>query len=334
MTDSDFKPPTPPVPAAPADAASATARPSADELAALATEQSNPRTADLDLLSSSEIAARVFEEDAVVHRACLAVAERVGDLADLAASALRGGGRLVYVGAGSSGRLGVLDASELPPTFGIDPARVPALIAGGRAAVFAAREGAEDDAHAGAAAVAELGVAGADCVCGISASGVTPYVVGALAEALRRGASTGAVVCGEPAPGLRPDVLIRLDTGPEVLAGSTRMKAGSATKMVLNALSLTTMVRLGKVHGNRMVDLRAGSRKLRERARRLVEELGQVGPGNAAELLIAADGSAKLAILLARTGLDAVAGRERLESVDGSLRAALEAVPDAGRSHP
>ena len=189
--------------------------------------------------------------------------------------------------------------------------------------MFAAREGAEDDAEAGARGVREADVSARDFVLGITASGATAYVLGALREATRRGAATAAIVCNEPPPDFPAGTVIHLPTGPEVLAGSTRMKAGSATKMVLNTISLAAMVRLGKVHGNRMVDLRVGSAKLRERARRLVAELGCVDAACADAALVAAGGHAKLAILMVRAGLDAAAARARLDASAGSLRAAL-----------
>lgn len=291
----------------------------------LATEAVNPRTHDLDLLPTRDVVATIFAEDAVVARACAAVAAEVARVADAVAAAIRAGGRCVYVGAGTSGRLAQLDASEWPPTFGTDPSTTVVLLAGGRDAMFAAQEGAEDDADAGARTVRENGVISRDFVLGVSASGATAYVIGALREARRLGAPTGAVVCAAPPSDFPADVVIRLDTGPEVLAGSTRMKAGSATKMTLNAISLAAMVRLGKVHGNRMVDLRVGSRKLADRARRLVMEIGGVDADAADRALAAAGGHAKLAILVVRSGLPAADARRRLDAAGGSLRAALEA---------
>ncbi len=289
----------------------------------LCTEAENPRTRGLESLPTAELVARIVEEDAAVQRACAAAADDLARLVDLVACAMRAGGRMVYVGAGTSGRLAQLDAVELGPTFGIDAARVPVLLAGGRDAMFAAREGAEDDEAAGAHGVEELGVGPNDVVVGVSASGRTPFVIAALAAARARGAVTGAVVCNPVAPDFPADVIVHLATGPEVLAGSTRMKAGSATKMALNALSLSVMVRLGKVYGNRMVDLRVGSRKLADRARRLVVELGRVDPARAERLLAESGGHAKLAILMARASLSAGDARQRLEGAGGSLAAAL-----------
>ena len=294
-----------------------------DPYARLATESVNPRTTDLDLLPTPDLVARIFEEDAAVQRACAAAAPVVARIADALAASLARGGRCVYAGAGTSGRLATLDAVEWPPTFGTDPSLTLVLLAGGRAAMFAAQEGAEDDAEAGAREVREARIGADDFVLGVTASGATAYVLGALREARRAGAATGAILCNAPPPDFPADHVAHLDTGPEVLAGSTRMKAGSATKMTLNAISLAAMVRMGKVHGNRMVDLRTGSRKLVERARRLVAEIGGVDAARADAALAAAGGSAKLAILMVRTGLGAAEARRRLHAANGSLRAAL-----------
>jgi N-acetylmuramic acid 6-phosphate etherase len=292
-----------------------------DRYASLATEAVNPRTADLDTLTTRELVARIFAEDAAVQVACAAAAASVARVAEGVAEAIRGGGRAVYVGAGTSGRLAMLDAVEWPPTFSTSPAHV--LLAGGREAMFAAQEGAEDDADAGARGVRDSSVSARDFVLGVTASGATPFVLGALVAARQLGAPTGAIVCNEPAADFPADVVVHLDTGPEVLAGSTRMKAGSATKMALNAISLAAMTRLGKVHGNRMVDLRVGSRKLADRARRLVVELGGVDAAQADLMLGAAGGGAKLAIVMASKGLSAPDARRLLDAVGGSLRAAL-----------
>ena len=287
-----------------------------DPYSRLATEAVNPRTADLDALPTDELVARIFEEDAAVLAATRAAAPVIARVADAVAAAIRSGGRCVYAGAGTSGRLGMLDAVEWPPTFGTDPSRPEVLLAGGRAAMFAAQEGAEDDEDAGARAVRDANVSARDVVVGITASGATAYVLGALREARARGAATAAIVCNAPSPGYPADHVVHLATGPEVLAGSTRMKAGSATKMALNALSLAAMVRVGKVHGNRMVDLRVGSRKLAERARRLVVEIGGVDAARADAALAAAGGHAKLAILMVRTDTDAAEARRRLAAAE------------------
>src|SRR5213592_5292351 len=233
------------------------------------------------------------------RRAVLAVARvrrQIATAVETIVAALRRRGRLFFVGAGTSGRLGVLEAAECPPTFGTPPRLVQAIIAGGPAAVFRSREGAEDDTRAAARAVGAR-VRPGDAVVGVSASGVTPFVRAALAAARRRGARTVLVACNPTtARGSRADVVVAPATGPEVLAGSTRLKAGTATKLVLNTLTTATFVRLGKVYGNRMVDLRPRSAKLRARALGLVREIGGVSQRQAARLVEGASGSAKLAI--------------------------------------
>lgn len=294
-----------------------------DDFARLATERAHPRTADLDRLSTREVVRRAVHESAAAFRAATAACRDLAALADLAADALRRGGRLIYVGAGTSGRLALLDAVELTPTFGLPREKAPVLLAGGDDAVFRAREGAEDLAEDGAAGIRELRAGGRDLVVGVSASGRTPFVLGALDEAQRRGAATGIVVCNPAPPGTAADVVVLLRTGPEVLAGSTRMNAGTATKVALNALSLAAMVRIGKVHGNRMVDVRVGSAKLRDRALRLVVEIGRTDRRRAAAALRASSGHAKTAILMVRRHLTAREARALLRVRGDSLRAAL-----------
>jgi N-acetylmuramic acid 6-phosphate etherase len=289
----------------------------------LRTEAGNPRAQDLDTLTTRELVALTFQEDTAAQAACAAVSDEVAELADRVVSSLRQGGRLVYVGAGTSGRMGVIDAVELGPTFGVEPSQVTAIMAGGERAVSQAQEGTEDDRGAGYREVVALGVGENDAVVGLSASGRTRFTEGALDAAGSRDAFTALITCNPPQPSVVADQIIVLDTGPEVLAGSTRMKAGTATKMVLNALSLAVMTQLGKVYGNRMVDLRTGSRKLRDRALRLVCELGEVPPNRASLLLGAAGGHVKTAIVMARTGLDLVEARQRLQVYGGFLRQAL-----------
>jgi N-acetylmuramic acid 6-phosphate etherase len=240
---------------------------------------------------------------------------------DLAAGALASGGRIVYAGAGTSGRLGVLDAAECPPTFGIEPGRVVAIIAGGPEAVFRASEGAEDNIEAGASAIAALDPGPDDVVIGIAASGVTPWVRGVLVTARAAGAKTAFVTAGEPS--VAADVVVRIETGPEVLAGSTRLKAGTATKLVLNMISTGAMVRTGRVYDNLMVDLRAGSAKLAARAERLVRALTGLDAGEAEAVLADANGEVKTAVVMARRGVSAVEARELLAAANGFLRAAL-----------
>lgn len=290
---------------------------------ALATERPNPRTADLDRLPTRTMVRRILAESEAAFRAARRAAPDVARLADLAADALRRGGRLVYVGAGTSGRLATLDAVELTPTFGLAPEKAPAVLAGGDDAMFRAREGAEDSADDGVARMRDLQVGGRDLVVGVTASGRTPFVLAALAEAQRRGATTGLVACNRPPSHASADVVVLLRTGPEPLAGSTRMNAGTATKIVLNTLSLAAMVRIGKVHGNRMVDLRTGSEKLRDRALRLVVDLGRTDARHAAAALRAAHGHAKTAVLMVRRELTAREASRLLAACGDSLRAAL-----------
>ena len=295
----------------------------------LPTERVNRASRALDRLSALEIAALMNRED---RRAVAAVGRVRRDLAaavELIVDALRRGGRLVFVGAGTSGRLGVLEAAECPPTFGTRPGQVQAIMAGGRGAVFRSREGAEDDARAARRAV-RARVRPGDVVVGVSASGVTPFAAAALAEARRRGAGTVLVACnpavlrGRTARALGAMVVIAPGPGAEVLAGSTRLKAGTATKLVLNTLTTASMTRLGKVYGNRMVDMQPRSAKLRARAARLVAEVAGVSRARARTLLAAARGSARLAIVMARRGLSAPAAARALAEAGGSLRAALQ----------
>jgi N-acetylmuramic acid 6-phosphate etherase len=287
----------------------------------LVTERANRASARLDRLDARGIARAV----------------------ELIVAALRSGGRLIFVGAGTSGRLGVLEAAECPPTFGTPPSLVQAIMAGGRPAVFRSREGAEDDARAGARATRARARAG-DVVVGVSASGVTPFVRGGLATARRVGARTVLVTCNTRvaarAAGARGpvtasrramvDVTIAPDPGPEVLAGSTRLKAGTATKLVLNTLTTASMARVGKVYGNRMVDVQPRSRKLRARAARLVEEIGEVSAAHARRLLVAANGRVPVAIVMARRRLRSDAAAEALRAA-GSLRPVLEQSAPGGR---
>jgi len=289
----------------------------------LATEQANRASRALDRLTPLRIALLMNRED---RRAVLAVARvrrQIAAAVETIVAALRRRGRLFFVGAGTSGRLGVLEAAECPPTFGTPRRLVQAIIAGGRAAVFRSREGAEDDARAAARAVGTR-VRPGDVVVGVSASGVTPFVRAALATARRRGARTVLVACNPPPRGARADVVIAPAPGPEVLAGSTRLKAGTATKLVLNTLTTATMARLGKVYGNRMVDLQPRSAKLRERAVRLIAEIAGVRLPLARRALAESDGSVRVAIVIARYGLSRRRAARVLRDAGGSLRGALQ----------
>ena len=291
--------------------------------ARLPTERPNPRTRNIDLLGAASIVRLINREDAAVARAVGREAGAIARAAEVISACLRRKGRLLFVGAGTSGRLGVLEAAECPPTFNTKPGQVMAAMAGGRSSVFRSREGAEDDPAAGARAVA--GLRRGDAVVGIAASGVTPFVRSALKAASRRGCRTILVTSNGRPPRTPAEIIIAPRVGPEVIAGSTRLKCGTAAKMVLNTLTTAAMIRLGKVYDHWMVDLKPTSRKLRLRGARIVCELGRVGPRRAEGLLEAAGGSVKLAVLMARTGLAAGRARLRLARAEGSLRSALEA---------
>jgi N-acetylmuramic acid 6-phosphate etherase len=272
----------------------------------LTTERPNRASRNLDRLSPMAIARLMNSEDRRAVAAVGRAVPRIAAAVTLIARALADGGRLFFVGAGTSGRLGVLEAAECPPTFGTKPSLVQAIMAGGRASVFRSREGAEDDAGAAARAV-RARVRRGDVVVGVSASGVTPFARSALATARTRGAGTILVVCNTRATA-PADVVIVAAPGPEVLAGSTRLKAGTATKLVLNTLTTATMARLGKMYGNRMVDLQPRSAKLRERAVRLVMELGRVSRPRAQRLL-RETGNVRAAIVMARAGVTSRSSR-------------------------
>jgi N-acetylmuramic acid 6-phosphate etherase len=296
--------------------------------ARLATERANPRSHDLDRMTPRAIAALMNREDRRAVRAVGRVKAEIAAAVAAIVSALRAGGRLFFVGAGTSGRLGVLEAAECPPTFGTPRRLVQALIAGGRGSVFRSREGAEDDMAAARRAV-RARVRRGDVVVGISASGVTPFVRGALTTARARGARTVLVACN--AEGRAPRRLssrgvikIVLATGPEVLAGSTRLKAGTATKLVLNTLTTASMAALGRVYGNRMVDLQPRSAKLRERALRLVADLAGVSRARARTALRASRGRVRVAIVVARNGGSAADAVRAIRAAGGSLRVALQ----------
>lgn len=299
----------------------------------LATEQSNPRSAALDTLSSLEIVQVMNAEDqqvaAAVHSQLPAVAAAV----EAITARLQGGGRLFYIGAGTSGRLGALDAAECPPTFGTPPELVQALIAGGPSALTQAIEGAEDDADAGRRDLLAAGVGAQDAVVGLSASGRAPYVLGALAAARIAGAVTIGVCCvPQSALSDRCDVVIAPLVGPEVLTGSTRLKAGTAQKLVLNMLSTATMVRLGKCYGNLMVDLRATNSKLRDRAARIVSSVTECGYEEAWAALEAAAFETKVAIVMVECRLGRPAAERRLSAAGGHLRRALAGATDLAAS--
>jgi len=288
----------------------------------LATESIHPKSARLDRLGIERTVSLLQSED----RKVLAALRRARPAIVRAANAFRdtylAGGNCLLFGAGTSGRLVVLEAAELPPTFGTDPRRVVAIIAGGRGAVFRAREGAEDRADDGARRAAR--VRPGDLVVGVSASSVTPFVRAALEAARRRKARTVLVTASRPGRARIADVVVRLDVGPEVVAGSTRLKAGTATKMALNQITTSALASAGKVFGPWMIDLRAGSEKLRDRALRIVGAACGVSSEDARRLLGRARGELRAAILMGRTGARYAEARKRLDAAKGDLRTALE----------
>ena len=298
------------------------------------TEQRNPRTERIDVASTLEIVDLLNAEDATVAGAVRAVRVELARAIDLVVDALGRGGRLIYVGAGTSGRLGVLDASECPPTFGTPPEMVVGVIAGGYPALVKSSEGAEDDVNAGMAAMDQARVAPADFVLGIAASGTTPFVRAALSRAQTIGAATGLVSCSDPPRVLVEtcDVLVLPKVGPEALTGSTRMKAGTATKLVLNTLSTGAMIRLGRAYGNLMVDLMALSDKLRDRGERIVMECCNVDRTAARGAIEAAGGSVKLAIVMARRGVRKAEAERLLAEAGGFVRKAAGDPPPVSPS--
>jgi N-acetylmuramic acid 6-phosphate etherase len=289
---------------------------------ALSTEQRNPRSKNLDRLPTRAIVELMLDEDRRAIEATRKCSTQIAAGATLIAEAIEKGGRILFVGAGTSGRLGILEAAECPPTFGIDRRAIEAAIAGGPHAVFVARESGEDDVDAGQTIASRL--TPRDVLIGISASSVTPYVASALAAGRRWRVKTILVTCARPKGQKDPaDIVIRAITGPEVLTGSTRLKAGSATKAILNAMTTAAMVRLGKTYENLMVDHKLTSAKLRDRARRAVATAGKVDLDEADRLLDAAGGETKTAIVMARRGISAREARQRLSAAKGHLRKAL-----------
>jgi len=283
------------------------------------TEQRNPRSKRIDLLSPLEITDLINAEDRMVAQAVGEEREAIARAMGLVVETFQKGGRLIYVGAGTSGRLGVLDASEMPPTFGVDPGMIQGVIAGGYAALVSAQEGAEDVPEAGAAALNERGVDAKDFVLGIATSGSTPFVHGALARAREVGATTGFLLCTYPTRELTEahDVIIAPLVGPEIITGSTRMKAGTATKLVLNTITTGAMVLLGKVYGNLMVDLQVTCKKLQDRGERILMETAGVEREAARALLDEAGGKVKVALVMGRLGIGREEAERRLSEVEG-----------------
>jgi N-acetylmuramic acid 6-phosphate etherase len=294
-------------------------------LSRLETESCNPRTEELDRLSTLALVETLHGENAAVLNAVSAVLPLVAQLVDIVAERMGRGGRLFYIGAGTSGRLGVLDASECPPTFGIAPGRVQGLIAGGLTALTTSIEGAEDSPEIGAEDLQARGVGPNDVVVGIAASGRTPYVIGALDAARQAGAFAVALVnVSQAEMATHADLTLAAVTGPEALTGSTRLKAGTAQKLILNLLTTATMVRLGKVYGNLMVDVRATNVKLRDRAIRIVMAAADAPHADAEATLSQADWRCKTAIVMLKRHITAPEATRLLDASNGWVRAALE----------
>ena len=285
------------------------------------TEQRNPKSTKIDKLDVLGIVDLINNEDRLVAAAVSDEREAIARAIELVEKALRAGGRLIYVGAGTSGRLGVLDAAEMPPTFGVDPEMVHGVIAGGYQALVRSQEGAEDHPEDGAEAITNLDVGQRDFVLGIATSGSTPYVHGALSRARELGARTGFLLCTSPPAALlsEHDVVIAPLVGAEVITGSTRMKAGTATKLVLNTITTGAMVRIGKVYSNLMVDLQVTCEKLRDRGERILSELLNLDQPAAAALLDRASGDVKTALVMAHLDIDAKEALGRLDAAGGVI---------------
>ncbi|AJT42704.1 N-acetylmuramic acid 6-phosphate etherase [Psychromicrobium lacuslunae] len=301
-----------------------------DELATLTTESSNPAWEDLASLSTIDLVTAMNHEDTQVPLAIAKALPVITEIIDQVAVRMRRGGRLIYIGAGTPGRLGVLDASECPPTFGTDPGQVVGVIAGGDSAIKSAAENIEDSASAGQTDIQALSLTADDTVIGISASGRTPYVLSALETAKAVGALTVGFACNQGSPiGATAAIALEIEVGPEFLTGSTRLKAGTCQKLVLNMISTLTMVRLGKTYRNLMVDLRANNEKLRARSERTVMRATGVSAIEAAAALESVDGSVKAAILVLLTGLPAEQAIDTLARRDGFLQAAITETQEA-----
>ncbi|NLX08768.1 MAG: N-acetylmuramic acid 6-phosphate etherase [Chloroflexi bacterium] len=289
------------------------------------TETPNPRSTQIDQLPTLDILQIMNEEDASVAAAVQRALPQIAQAVDVIVERLRAGGRLIYAGAGTSGRLGVLDAVECVPTFSTNPELVQGMLAGGDRALTHSIEGAEDDRALGRADLLARHVSARDVVVGIAASGRTPYVIGALEAANEAGAATIGIACNEPAPLLdAAQIRIAALVGPEIIAGSTRLKSGTAQKMILNMLSTASMIRLGKVYGNRMVDVKVTNQKLARRAQGMVAEIGGVSEAEAADLLVASGNHAKVAIVMARRGVSADEARALLAAANGHLRPVID----------
>lgn len=295
-----------------------------DKVALPVTEMRNPRSMDFDLLSTEQMLQVINAEDRTVADAVATQIPRIAEAVEAATRALAGGGRLIYVGAGSSGRIAQLDAVECPPTFGVTAEQVQAIVAGGEYAQAGSAAELEDDPALGAAAIAQRAVGARDVVVGLAASGTTPFTLGALREARRRGAATVAITC---VPGSElaqlAGIAITPEVGPEVLTGSTRMKAGTAQKMVLNMLSTAAMARLGHIYDNWMIGVALTNQKLRRRGRRILEQASGASVSDAERALRQAKHDLRVALVMLKTGADPVKARRQLEQAGGNLRKAL-----------
>ena len=288
------------------------------------TEQQNPASADIDEKPILEILNIINNEDGAVAASVQNCLVDITGFINVLVPRLQSGGRLIYVGSGTSGRLGVLDAAECPPTFSVDPELVQGIIAGGNDALVRSIEGAEDDPADGARAVVNYDITAADTILGITASSSTPFVLGALEKAKEIGAITGFLICNNPPELEYIDHLIAIIVGPEVITGSTRMKAGTATKMVLNMITTTAMIKLNKTYGNLMVDLKASNQKLWDRGTRIIEHLTELNYDDALKLLQSANGDVKTALVMGNKTYDYEKSRQMLIGNKGSLRRTLE----------
>jgi N-acetylmuramic acid 6-phosphate etherase len=298
------------------------------EISGLATEQINELSSNIDMMNTHDIITLINNEDSKVAYSIEKEIPYIVQAVDALTECFNMGGRLFYIGAGTSGRLGIVDASECPPTFGTHPSMVQGIIAGGNEAMFSAQEGAEDSFENGAEIIREYGINAKDCVCGIAASGRTPFVRGALKEAKFIGAYTILITTNNREQleswNIEVDTIIAPHVGPEVIAGSTRMKSGTAQKMILNMLTTAAMIRLGKSYGNIMVDLQLTNAKLHERAKKIIMEIAKLNYEEASELLKASGGHVKTAIIMSLTDIPFEKAKQLLEKADGYIKKALQ----------
>lgn len=291
----------------------------------LETEKQNTSTGELDTLSALEIIQRINQEDRKTPDIVAQALPQISQAVEAAAKALKAGGRIIYVGAGTSGRLGVLDASECPPTFGSDPGQVIGVISGGYETLVLSKEGVEDNSAQAVSDMIKLKLKKRDFVVGISASKRTPYTIAALSDAVKIGCATALIICNDDSElEIKPDILIALPVGPEVITGSTRMKSGTVTKMALNMISTGAMTLFGKIYGNLMVDLKSTSDKLAARSRKILMDLLNLEYEESDELLNSAQGSVKLAIVMGALNVNRAEASRRLKSSDGFVRGAIK----------